>query len=77
MKRSVLLGHLAQVERHIRDGERHLLIQRRIVDELERHGRGNSQTANIARDLLASFEMSQSAHLNDRVHLLQALREIT
>ena len=76
MKRSVLLGHLAQVERHIRDGERHLLIQRRIVDELERHGRGNSQTA-IARDLLASFEMSQSAHLNDRVHLLQALREIT
>jgi hypothetical protein len=44
MKRSVLLGHLAQVERHIRDGERHLLIQRRIVDELERHGRGNSHS---------------------------------
>jgi hypothetical protein len=26
---------------------------------------------------LASFEMAQSAHLNDRAHLLQALREIT
>jgi hypothetical protein len=77
MKRSILLVHLAHVERHIRDGERHLSRQRVIVDELERHGRGNSQTANIARDLLASFEMSQSAHLNDQAHLLQALREIT
>jgi hypothetical protein len=26
---------------------------------------------------LASFEMTQSAHLNDRTHLLQALRAIT
>ena len=77
MKRSILLDHLAYVERHIREGERHLSRQREIVDELERHGRENSQTTNIARDLLASFEMSQSAHLNDRVHLLQALQEIT
>jgi hypothetical protein len=77
MKRAILLDHLALVERHIRDGERHLSRQRAIVDELERHGRGNSQTTNIARDLLASFEMAQSAHLNDRMHLLQALQEMT
>jgi hypothetical protein len=77
MKRSQLLDHLAHVERHIRDGERHLLRQREIVDELERHGRRNSETAKMARDILATFEMSQSAHLNDRAHLLQALREIT
>jgi hypothetical protein len=77
MKQSQLLDHLAQVERHIRDGERHLLRQREILDELERHGRGNSQTAKIARDILATFEMAQSAHLDDRAHLLQALREIT
>jgi hypothetical protein len=68
MKRSRLLDHLAYVERHIRDGERHLLRQREIVDELERHGRGNSQT---------TFETAQSTHLNDRAHLLQALDEIT
>jgi hypothetical protein len=77
MKRSMLLDHLVYVERHIRDGERHLSRQRAIVDELERHGRVNSQTANIGRDLLTSFEMTQSAHLNDRAHLLQALRAIT
>jgi hypothetical protein len=53
------------------------LRQREIVDELERHGRGNSETVKMARDILATFEMSQSAHLNDRAHLLQALREIT
>jgi hypothetical protein len=77
MKRSMLLVQLAQNKRHIREGERHLLHQRAIIDELERHGRGNSQTANIARDLLASFQMAQSAHLSDRAHLLQALGEIT
>jgi hypothetical protein len=74
MKRSMLLDHLAYVERHIRDGERHLLHQREIVAELERHGR--SRTTQIARDLLATFEKSQFAHLNDRAHLLQALAEM-
>ena len=49
MKRSLLLDHLAQVQRHIRDGERHLLRQREIVDGLERYGRGQSETAKMAR----------------------------
>src|SRR5215831_18578133 len=48
MKRSMLLDHLVQVERHVREGESHLLRQREIVDELERHGRGNSETAKMA-----------------------------
>jgi DNA repair protein RadC len=74
MNRTLLLAHLAQVERHIREGERHLSRQREIVAELERHGRGHSRTTQMARDLLDSFEMAQSAHLNDRAHLLQALR---
>ena len=69
--------HLAQVERHIREGERHIFRQREIVNELERHGHGNSQTAKMARDILDSFEMTQLAHLSDRAHLMQALREIT
>ena len=76
MKRAMLLDHLAYVERHISDGERHLLRQREIVDELERHGRGNSQTAKMAREILATFEMSQTQHLNDRAHLLLKLRQI-
>jgi hypothetical protein len=73
----MLLDNLAHVERHIRDGERHLLRQREIVAELKRHGRGQSETAKMAREILDTFEMTQSAHLNDRAHLLQALWEIT
>ena len=77
MKRRILLDQLTHVERHIRDGERHLLRQREIVAELERHGRGQSRTARMARDILASFEMGQSQHLNDRAHLLLALQGVT
>jgi hypothetical protein len=73
MNRAALLSHLAYAERHIRDGERHLLRQREIVAELERHGHGKSRTAQMARDILASFEMAQSGYLNERAHLLQAL----
>jgi hypothetical protein len=52
------------------------LRQREIVAELERHGHGRSRTATVARDLLATFEMAQSAHLNERAHLLQALQQL-
>lgn len=69
MKRSMLLDHLARAERHIREGERHLLRQREIVAELERHGHGRSRTASTARDILHTFEQAQSAHLNHRVRL--------
>jgi hypothetical protein len=76
MNRATLLAHLAQVERHVRDGERHLSRQLEIVDELERHGRRGSQTAKMASEILDTFEMAQSAHLNDRAHLLLALQEL-
>jgi len=77
MSRATLLAHLAQVERHVRQGERHLLRQREIVDELERHGHGHSQTAKMAREILDTFEMAQSAHLTHQARLLLALRVIT
>jgi hypothetical protein len=77
MSRANLEAHLAQVERHIRDGERHLLRQREIVDDLERHGRARSLTFKMAKDILETFEQAQLAHLNDRAHLLLALGEIT
>ena len=76
MNRAALLDHLAYTERHIRDGERHLSRQREIVDELGRHGRGHTRTARNARDILETFEAAQSMHLNDRAHLLLALRGI-
>lgn len=73
MKRSILLGELAQADRHVREGERHLLRQREIVAELERHGHGHSRTANMAKVILETFEQAQSAHLNDRARLLLEL----
>ena len=72
MKRADLLDNLAHVERHVRDGERHLLRQREIVDELERHGRGDSQTAKNARDM-----KWHSRRTSMIAHLLLALRQIT
>src|SRR6516162_2022345 len=56
MNRAAVLEHLAHTERHIRDGERHLLRQREIVAELECHGHGHSTAARLARDLLELFE---------------------
>ena len=76
MNRPLLLAHLAQVERHIRKGERHLL-RRQIVDALERHGRGQSQTAKVARDILDLFEMAQAPHVVDRARLIVVLLPTT
>ena len=73
MNRAMLVNHLGQAERHIREGERLILRQRQLVDELERHGHGQSQTANLARDVLQSFETTQSAHIVDKGRLKQAL----
>jgi hypothetical protein len=73
MNRGTLVNHLGQAERHIREGERLILRQRQIIDELEGHGHGQSQTANMARDVLQSYEMAQSAHILDRARLQHAL----
>jgi hypothetical protein len=72
MKRSTLLDDIAEIKRHILEGEGHLLHH-----ELERLGRGNSQTTKVAREILTSFEKVQSSHLNHRARLLIALREVT
>jgi hypothetical protein len=77
MKQPFLVDELTEIERHVRECERHLLHQREIVDELERHGRGHTKTAKVARDILHSFETAQSNHRRHRAHLLRALREIT
>ena len=38
MDRDMLLRHLAEVERHIVQGETHLAKQSALIAELERHG---------------------------------------
>jgi hypothetical protein len=53
---------LEMVERHVRQGERHVARQREILAEL---GRGGHSTA-FARDLLVLFEWTQLQH---RIHL--------
>jgi hypothetical protein len=53
------------------------LRQRQIVDALERHGRGQSQTAKVARDILDLFEMAQAPHVVDRARLIVVLLPTT
>lgn len=49
--------HLAQAETHVVQSESHLARQIEIVDELERDGHGDA--AQAARELLATFELTQ------------------
>ena len=60
---------LAEVEGHVIAGEQHIDQQREIIRRLVRAGRGNSQTAKIARDLLNSMELAQRAHVAHRDQL--------
>jgi len=57
-----MIEHLAQAERHVAQGELHLIRQREIIDELER---GGHDTAS-ARDLLLKLEETQALHIADR-----------
>jgi hypothetical protein len=62
-----------EATRYIREGERHLSRQERLLPSLKATVVNNHGTARMAKDILASFEMAQSVHLNDRVRLLLAL----
>lgn len=57
MSRTMLLDHLALIERYIRESERHLLHQREIVIELEHHGR--CETAKTGRVQVATQQNSR------------------
>lgn len=66
MDRAALLATLETANRHIADGERHVEQQREILTRLEERGRGASHTATIAREVLASMQRIQRAHLSHR-----------
>ena len=59
--------HLAQAEVHVAQGERHIARQKEVLAELERDG--HEEAAISARELLATFELTQESHVADRDRL--------
>ncbi len=64
-------GALAQVERHVELGERHLARQRELIAQLERDGRDTRQ----AKALLRAFEETQALHIQHWDRLKRRLQE--
>jgi hypothetical protein len=71
MDKDVKLKYLVQAERHMADGEQHILRQRSIVAQLERDGRDTS----LSRSLLQCFEDLQRLHIADFHRLLEELAD--
>ena len=68
----MLLNQLAMAERHITEGEQHIVRQREIVARLRRN-RPGSETHKQALALLDTLERTQRAHLAERNQLRQEL----
>ena len=65
---------LEMAERNVVEGERHIAGQRRLLAWLEQVHPGKSESAKVARDILATFEKIQTLYVADRDRLKQALR---
>ena len=65
---------LEMAERHVLEGERHIAQQRRLLAWLEQANRGESESAKLAREILATFENSQAIYVADRDRLKRAAR---
>ncbi len=65
MDRALLKRHLAQTERYITEGERHIADQRDLIAKLERDGHDTVH----ARRLLTQFEELQALHIAARERL--------
>ena len=65
MNREIKAQHLETVERHVREGRRHVARQKALVAELKQHGHDDD----LARALLAKFEELQALHVADRDRL--------
>jgi hypothetical protein len=68
VERSLLEEHLAMAERHVAEGEVHLLRQRRLVSDLRRDGHDTAESEKF----LAQLEALQVMHLEHRDHLRSA-----
>jgi hypothetical protein len=69
MNRALIESHVALAERHVADSRERILLQKRILANLERSGHAHSLTANMARDLLKSLQAELAMHIADRDRL--------
>ncbi|MFZ5672597.1 MAG: hypothetical protein ACOZAM_06495 [Pseudomonadota bacterium] len=67
----MLIDHLAQAERHVAEGRKHIARQVDIIINLENLGHDTA----TARSLLANFEAIQQMHISDRDRLKRELAE--
>jgi len=65
MDRRLLEEHLAMAERHVAEGEGHLLRQRQLVSDLRRGGHDTTESEKF----LAQLEALQVMHLEHRDRL--------
>lgn len=56
-------------ERKVAEGARQVSRQREIVTRLERSGRGRSEMASMARNMLRALQEAQARNLADRDRL--------
>ena len=68
----MILNHLAQAERHVKDGEQHVARQRALIGDMVRNGRD----AAVAIELLKEFEALQVMHIADRDRLVAELAQV-
>ena len=66
MEPDLLERQLALVERQIARAEQHVAIRRDIITYLEAVGRGRSETAEFARDVLRFTENNLRARMAER-----------
>ena len=69
MDKALIAHHLVQAEDHVIQSITHLLRQREIVGELERHG----QDASPAKDFLRLLQETHALHVQHRDRLKQQL----
>ena len=65
-RRADLKRELAQAERHIAEGKKHIGRQMVIIAELERDGHDTA----TAKELLDTLEQTQQLHESHRQHVL-------
>ena len=74
MERDILERWLARTERRIGELQQYAEGHRSVVAHLEAAGRGNSETAEVARDLLRTTERNLKGEIAGRKWLRLQLR---
>ena len=72
MDRALIKQHLERAEAHVAEGERHIRRQEEIIGELER----DHHDTELARELLATLQQVQEAHIAGRERLANMLRQL-